>query len=425
MIIGTHFIARRLLDQAVARGRRNALDSVFRCAAGFEAMNAVAPDGVRFEAWDEREPAERFLERVDAVVGLPSLELLQARDRVADGPPFLMMLMGAATRGVPLPRVHLERMRSRDALISTCRADVRILREFLAVPSASSLPIAPMPMVEAAFDAPASDEAEMLAERWRSRGPMLLSAERFVPSKGIHHTARFAAELRRLGVEVEIAVVRLETAPDRAYARSVTDMLERAGVPIHPLPRIDRPADLALLYRTASLTVSASTIYDNNFGYIPIESMMQGTPPVVSDWGGYHDSVVDGSTGIHMPTSLDADGEVHVHVEDAATRAKALLESPEAAASYGERGHARFASTYSLKASAKQYADAAASAIASADGEPWGVTELGADAIASGWARHRDNLDRTARIHLDDVRDDPRLLRLHQTIYRHYATETP
>ena len=48
--------------------------------------------------------------------------------------------------------------------------------------------------------------------------------------------------------------------------------------------------------RLVDVFVSLSVHQDENFGYAPIEAMACGVPAVVTDWGGYRDSVVHGET---------------------------------------------------------------------------------------------------------------------------------
>ncbi len=58
-------------------------------------------------------------------------------------------------------------------------------------------------------------------------------------------------------------------------------------------------ADLPALYRSADLVVC--TPWYEPFGIVPLEAMGCGVPVVASAVGGLLDTVVDGTTGLHVP----------------------------------------------------------------------------------------------------------------------------
>jgi hypothetical protein len=182
------------------------------------------------------------------------------------------------------------------------------------------------------------------------------------------------------------------------------------------------------VYARSSLVVSASTIYDNNFGYVPIESMAAGTPPVVAAWGGYRDSVVDGVTGIHMPTTLRTDGSVTVDWLTAAEAADGLLRDSARYAQVCAAGRERVANIFTIEAAARRYAELAEAALARPGDtlEPWAVTEAGRRAVRAGWTDRMDNAARTERLPRRPSR--PRGTareadEIRQLIYAHYATD--
>lgn len=57
-------------------------------------------------------------------------------------------------------------------------------------------------------------------------------------------------------------------------------------------------------WAAADLFVSLSDNIQESFGITPVEAMAAGLPCLVSDWNGYRDTVVDGETGIRVPTWL-------------------------------------------------------------------------------------------------------------------------
>ena len=67
------------------------------------------------------------------------------------------------------------------------------------------------------------------------------------------------------------------------------------------------PGILASL-SAADLFVSLSDNIQETFGITPVEAMAAGLPCVVSDWNGYRDTVVDGETGLRVPTTTAPPG---------------------------------------------------------------------------------------------------------------------
>lgn len=60
------------------------------------------------------------------------------------------------------------------------------------------------------------------------------------------------------------------------------------------------------LYRTADIFVSPSDSTQETFGLTLIEAMASSLPVIASDWDGYRDIVVDGETGMLIPTLMPA-----------------------------------------------------------------------------------------------------------------------
>ncbi len=55
-------------------------------------------------------------------------------------------------------------------------------------------------------------------------------------------------------------------------------------------------------WHAADLFTSLADNVQESFGLTPIEAMAAGLPSVVADWDGYRDTIVDGETGIRVPT---------------------------------------------------------------------------------------------------------------------------
>jgi hypothetical protein len=63
-----------------------------------------------------------------------------------------------------------------------------------------------------------------------------------------------------------------------------------------------QPENTALLFAAADIFLSPADSVQESFGLTVVEAMACGTPQVVSDWNGYRDSVVQGETGLLVPT---------------------------------------------------------------------------------------------------------------------------
>ena len=428
--VGVHFIRRRILRRAEAHGGHVAHSSVFRCAAGFEAVVAASAGGdVRFESWDEHEPAEDFAARSDVLLGIPDIRLLTARERLDRPPPYLALVMGDATRAIPFAAPVMARLRPDDTLICTCSADCEVLRLFLDAPTASSIAIAPMPSELSRFAPPDGGRADPLAGLGLDpRRPVLLSAERFKPAKGVHRIVPFAAHLRDRGHDPVLVFVGAATGPAKTpYQAELESLLAGARLTGSAvmLPFQDARG-LAALYGRSTLAVSASTIYDNNYGYVPIESMVAGTPPVVTDWGGYRDAVLDGVTGAHMPTTLRHDGEVDVDWLTGAEAAAALLDDQDRYHRFAAAGRRHAEDTYSVRAALRTYSALARTALERDPGAlpPWRVNDLGRTAIRAGWTDQTDNADRTGRTPRASGPRSPDHDTIHRLVYGKYATRS-
>ncbi len=78
-------------------------------------------------------------------------------------------------------------------------------------------------------------------------------------------------------------------------------------VAVHFLDGSDRALSDAS-WAAADVFVTLSDNIQESFGITPVEAMAAGLPCLVSDWDGYRDTVVDGETGIRVPTWLPVPG---------------------------------------------------------------------------------------------------------------------
>lgn len=115
---------------------------------------------------------------------------------------------------------------------------------------------------------------------------------------------------RRLGPEHgRIHLVLTGQFPNKVAEDCYRDGAESCcpDVAVHFLDGSDRwVADAS--WAAADLFASLSDNVQESFGITPVEAMAAGLPCLVSDWDGYRDTVLDGETGIRVPTWMPTRG---------------------------------------------------------------------------------------------------------------------
>ena len=155
----------------------------------------------------------------------------------------------------------------------------------------------------------------------------LLYVGRLVQRKGVGNAISALARLP----DAELVVA---GGPERARlgedpeARRLLELARRRGVAdrVELRGRVDRER-LPALMRSADAIVSVP--WYEPFGIVPLEAMACGVPVIASAVGGMIDSVVDGSTGLHVPPRDP------VRLAEAAA---ALLADPERRRRFGTAG---------------------------------------------------------------------------------------
>jgi type III pantothenate kinase len=115
---------------------------------------------------------------------------------------------------------------------------------------------------------------------------------------------------------------------DDAQARRLLELADEAGVRdrVDLRGRVSRD-DLPALLRSADVVVTVP--WYEPFGIVPLEAMACGVPVVASAVGGLVDTVVDGTTGVHVPPR---------DPERLADTLGPLLDDPRRRARYGRAG---------------------------------------------------------------------------------------
>ena len=107
-----------------------------------------------------------------------------------------------------------------------------------------------------------------------------------------------------------IALVLAGAAPEPEI-NSILRAADQLGCAEHVLLRPQPPLPEGPLYYAAcDIFVSLSDTVQESFGIAPLEAMASALPAVVSDWSGYHETVVPGETGYHVKTYwAECDGD--------------------------------------------------------------------------------------------------------------------
>lgn len=132
-------------------------------------------------------------------------------------------------------------------------------------------------------------------------------------------------------------------------------------VPVHFLNGSD-PQLADASWAAADLFVSLSDNIQESFGITPVEAMAAGLPCIVSDWDGYRDTVVDGETGVLIPTWMPPPGagvtladsyavgnltyDRYVGYASQSTAVDGLARNPERRRAMGEAGRRRAREQY-------------------------------------------------------------------------------
>jgi D-inositol-3-phosphate glycosyltransferase len=127
----------------------------------------------------------------------------------------------------------------------------------------------------------------------------IVTLSRLVPRKGVANAIEAIADVP----EAELIIAGGGEGPDLQLdpeAQRLSALARSLGVAdrVYLRGRVER-CDVPALLRSADVVVC--TPWYEPFGIVPLEAMACGVPVVVSSVGGLVDTVVDGSTGVHVP----------------------------------------------------------------------------------------------------------------------------
>ena len=229
------------------------------------------------------------------------------------GSPTIVALHGACVLEPGRVRLILSRLRECDGVIVTCSADEAIVR----LMCADLHPAILRPTFTSEVRrVPRSGDHLRKLRGIPAATQIVTFVARLVPHKNVHVFVELIASLaRRVGNVVGIIVgdywgdYPLGMTGTR-YREHLIDCVRKLGVG----PTLIRftgdlsDAELSILFGGSDLTVSPSLMPDENFGFVPVESICAGTPVVTTDYGGMRDNIEQGRTGYRVQTWVSEAG---------------------------------------------------------------------------------------------------------------------
>jgi starch synthase len=172
------------------------------------------------------------------------------------------------------------------------------------------LPVIPLGVDCAAFERGAAEDAAAAALRARlgmAEGDVAgLFLGRLAFHAKAHPVPMFMAFERaqaRLGTTRTLHLMLVGQFPNEGIEKEFREAVPRfcPSVSVHILDGADPDLSRASWF-AADLFCSLSDNIQESFGLTPVEAMAAGLPCVVSDWDGYRETVIDGETGLTVPT---------------------------------------------------------------------------------------------------------------------------
>nr|WP_029898620.1 glycosyltransferase family 4 protein [Desulfohalovibrio reitneri] len=124
-----------------------------------------------------------------------------------------------------------------------------------------------------------------------------------------------ARRLKADGTELTLLLAGWATEEDEPFLDTLRELAANAGLDARVLPRPGE-AEKRSLFQAADFFVSPSDNPQETFGLTMLEAAACGLPVVASDYDGYRDLVLDGETGLLVPTLF----REHTEADDALAR---------------------------------------------------------------------------------------------------------
>jgi glycosyltransferase involved in cell wall biosynthesis len=208
-----------------------------------------------------------------------------------------------------------------DALICTSRAVVRMVRDLTGAyadylrdrhggtpalrPRLETIPLGVNP---AKYRPPTPEEraARRAALRIAGDDVAVLFVGRFTPHAKAHPFPMFHGLARAVQETGRRAHLILSGwAPNESLLRGYVDSARAfaSGIPVSIVNGVD-PELRHGVWQAADVFTSLPDSIQETFGLVIVEAMAVGLPVVASDWDGYRDLVLDGQTGLLVPTYM-------------------------------------------------------------------------------------------------------------------------
>jgi glycosyltransferase involved in cell wall biosynthesis len=334
--------------------------------------------------------------RIDAVFDLASSGWSAAP---APALPVLYWALGNLPRGASLLSTRRRQLKTNDVLLVNSSADLTLLDHILG----GSGPRGRLVRFGVDTEAfrPLAAEERRAARRDLGFTPdeiVVVYAGRLNLQKNVHALIRLVAAARREVPALTLALAGAEDTTElrafgvsnEGYRGTLESLTESLG--ISPAVRFFgalADPELARLLAASDVFASLSLHHDENFGYAPVEAMACGLPALVSDWGGYRDSVRHEVTGWRIPTLMTLDGVRALWRRGVPALVRLALD-PLLRSRIGDAARAEAVSTSSLDA----FARSLGAVVAEASGRPPEGVASGAHAFrvhplaARQWARN-------------------------------------
>lgn len=252
-------------------------------------------------------------------------------DRRVAARPLVAYALGSLAKGGHWLARNRDSFRTSDTLVVSSRSCARILGAIVTGPT---LHVRRVPLgVDAEVYRPARDKRairEKLGLPVDAR--ILLYSGRISPQKNCALVLDVFAALRRRHADLHMLFVGGYddfVVPDLQVHRSdraTFDARRRElGADVTLVPHQDDPRTHAEVIACADIGINLTTALGENYGFTQLEYQLCGLPVVCTDYGGLRDTVVEGTGGFRVPTTLTWEG-VRVDVGAAISAVDRLLD---------------------------------------------------------------------------------------------------
>lgn len=270
-------------------------------------------------ARDQRILLREWMAGCDVIIGPPDRDnnLLPARRDLDRPVPLVCYLFGRMSRIAGGLQGVYQYLHTYDVLLGTCEAEVESAKKFF--PNALTRCV-PYAFDESLFYPETESVRQSVRDALKIDADenLLLYVGRITIEKNLHtllkafHVVLNSAPRTRLvivGQEANTPFIEFGSFPvdiKRMLMRLMNQLALDQGPVIFAGHRT--PNELRAIYNSADLLVNLTLHHDENFGLTQVEAMACGLPVVGTRWGGLKDTIIDGVTGLGVPTVVTPTG---------------------------------------------------------------------------------------------------------------------